>query len=58
MFTNFMGTSGDIGGLRYDFLTGTTRRGTTQIDANCICRKVKGFGDLKPLPTVKKLTHK
>lgn len=58
MFTNFMGKTGDIAGLRYDFLTGITRRVTTQIDANCICRKVKGFGDLKPLPTVEKLPHK
>jgi hypothetical protein len=58
MFTNFMGESGDIGGLRYDFLTGETRRGTTLIDTNCICRKVKSFGGLKLLPTVKKLTYK
>lgn len=57
MFTNFMGESGDIGGLRYDFLTGIVHRGATQIDPNCICRKVKGFGDLKPLPTVKELPH-
>jgi len=58
IFTNFMGESGDIGRFSYDFLTGETRRGATQIDINCVCRKVKGFGDLKPISTVKKLTYK
>jgi hypothetical protein len=58
MFTNFMGTSGDIGRLSYDFLTGLMHRGSTQIDVNCICRKVKGFGDLKSLTTMQKLPHK
>jgi hypothetical protein len=58
MFTNFMGESGDISRLNFDFLRGEIRRGATQIDTNCICRKVKSFGDLKSLPTVKNLAYK
>jgi molybdopterin/thiamine biosynthesis adenylyltransferase len=53
MVTNFMGESGDISRINVDFLTGESRRGRTQIGSKCICKKVKGFGDLIPLPTVK-----
>lgn len=55
--TNFMGDSGNIGRLSYDFLTVEISRGSTQIDTNCICRKVKGFGDLAILSTVKKISN-
>ncbi len=58
MATNFMGASGDISRLSYDFLTGISNRGTTPIDKNCICKKVKGFGDLKPISTVEKVLPK
>lgn len=53
MVTNFMGESGDISRINADFLTGESRRGKTQIGSKCICQKVKGFGDLATLPTVK-----
>ena len=55
ILTNFMGEHGDISRLSFDFLTGLSSRGATQIDTRCICRKVKGFGDLLPIPTVKHL---
>jgi hypothetical protein len=51
-FTNFMGDAGDISRINYDFLTGLSSRGTTTIDEKCICQRVKGFGDLAPLPTL------
>jgi hypothetical protein len=56
-FTNFMGESGNISRISYDFLTGLSSRGTTQIDTNCICQKVKGFGDLLSLPTVEHINN-
>jgi hypothetical protein len=55
--TNFMSDSGNISRLSYDFLTGELSRGATQIDINCICRKVKGFGDLAILPTMEKISN-
>lgn len=55
--TNFMGDRGDLSRLSFDFLTGLSSRGTTQMDAGCICQKVKGFGDLMPSPTVKQLSN-
>ena len=55
MTTNFMGDSGDISRLSYDFLTGISSRGTTPIDKKCICQKVKGFGNLKPISTIEKI---
>jgi len=57
-FTNFMGKRGDISRLSFDFLTGLSSRGTTQIDPKCICQKAKGFGDLFPLPTIAHLSRK
>ena len=56
-FTNFMGDRGDISRLSFDFLTGLTSRGTTQLHRACICQKVKGFGDLLPLATVEHLSN-
>ena len=52
MFTNFMGESGNISRISFDFLTGLSRRGITQIDNNCICLKAKGKGDFIPLPLI------
>ena len=57
IFTNFMGQSGDIGRISFDFLTGLSSRGTTPIDPKCVCQKVKGFGDLLPLATVHRLSN-
>jgi molybdopterin/thiamine biosynthesis adenylyltransferase len=54
--TNFMGEAGKVSRINHDFLTGDARRGTTIIDGNCICRKVKGFGDLAPIPTLAKIS--
>ncbi|MEP0805628.1 MAG: ThiF family adenylyltransferase [Chloroflexota bacterium] len=55
LLTNFMGDAGEISRINYDFLTGLSKRGTTNFDKTCICQKVKGFGDLAPLPTLTKL---
>ncbi|WKZ45868.1 MAG: ThiF family adenylyltransferase [Anaerolineales bacterium] len=52
LLTNFMGDAGEISRINYDFLTGLSNRGITNIDKKCICQKVKGFGDLAPLPTL------
>lgn len=55
LITNFMGDAGEISRICYDFLTGLSSRGTTDIDKKCICQKVKGFGDLATLPTLPRL---
>jgi hypothetical protein len=39
-----------------DVLDGTVRRGTSDVDPRCVCRKVRGYGDLRPLPTQDDLT--
>jgi molybdopterin/thiamine biosynthesis adenylyltransferase len=52
MVTDFMGHAGDLSCLSYDIMTPELRRGTTTIKKECICQKNKGFGDLKPLPTI------
>jgi len=57
-FTNFMGDSGDISRINYNFLTGVSNRGTTPIDNKCICQKVKGFGDLRQLETIERFNNK
>jgi molybdopterin/thiamine biosynthesis adenylyltransferase len=50
--TGFMGDNGDVARLNYDALSGTVRRGRTQIADKCVCRRAKGRGDLAPLPTL------
>jgi len=48
-------SAGDLGGtsrLYADVLSGSVRRGTTNIEDRCTCRDVGGFGDLKRLDTV------
>ena len=52
LVTDFMGENGDICRLRYNILDGTVRRGQTRIMSDCICGKVKGFGNLRPLSTL------
>ena len=54
LLTDFMGDTGEISRLNYDVLTGTVGRGATNIASRCVCRNVRGFGDLKPLFTVAK----
>jgi hypothetical protein len=51
LLTDFMLEAGDVSRLNFDLLTGTVRRGTTAIADNCICAKVRGYGQLKSLPT-------
>lgn len=49
--TDFMGPSGAVSRLRYDILSGTVRRGTAATAPNCVCQRIRGFGDLRPLST-------
>lgn len=53
LMTDFMGSDGDISTLRLDVLTGRVSRGDCQVRANCFCRAVEGYGDLKPLNAIK-----
>lgn len=55
LLTGFMGDGGDIARLSYDIMEGTVRRGRALIPNECLCRKVRGFGDLKPLPLLRDL---
>ena len=57
LLTDFMGDTGNISRLNYNVLDGTVRRGTTMIPDDCICKKVRGFGDLKQLPTLEDLSY-
>jgi hypothetical protein len=52
LVTDFMGSNGDIARLNYQILEGTVRRGRATIPKECVCKKVKGFGNLKTLPTL------
>lgn len=55
LLTDFMGPAGEVARLNYNILDGTVRRGTSTILDGCICTKVKAFGDLKRLPTLKEI---
>ena len=50
LITDFMGQNGDIRRLNYEVLDGVVARGRSAIADECICRKVRAFGDLRPLP--------
>lgn len=52
LVTGFMGEDGDVQSLRWDILRATVSRGRTSRDDRCICRKVRGFGDLATRPTL------
>jgi len=52
LMTDFMGVQGDLARVNVFFNECATRRGTCQVLPDCICTKVKGFGDCRPLPTV------
>jgi hypothetical protein len=49
LITGFMGELGQIQRLNYDVLHGTVRRGISQVLDKCICKKVRGYGDLRKL---------
>lgn len=50
LMTDFMGPAGDISRLNYFIMEGTVSRGSSEIKENCICKKVRGYGDLLALP--------
>jgi hypothetical protein len=52
LITDFMGPAGDISRLNYFIMEGTVGRGSSDMKENCICKKVKGYGDLRALPTL------
>jgi len=52
LLTDFMGRRGDIANLGYDIMAPALHRGTATIPSRCLCRTVKGYGDMKPLPTL------
>ena len=49
LMTGFMGEYGIIQRLNYDIIAGTVRRGITQVKDKCVCKKVRGYGDLRKL---------
>lgn len=50
LVTDFMGESGEIWRLNYQILESTVSRGRSTIADPCVCRQVRAFGDLRPLP--------
>lgn len=52
LITDFQGNNGNIERLNYDIMEGTVRRGKSTIINECLCKKVRGFGDLKTLNTM------
>lgn len=52
LVTDLAGDLGGISRLNADMLSGSVRRGTTNIADRCVCREVNGFGDLRALATV------
>ena len=52
LVTDFMGPAGDISSQQHLIMEGQVRRGTTEIDPQCICQVVKAYGDFKQLPTL------
>jgi len=54
MVTDFMGEDGVVSHFRYDIMVGDVRRGRVEPLSDCICKKVKAFGDFKSLNTYKR----
>ena len=52
LLTGFMGEYGEIQRLNYRILEGTVSRGKTTLRDQCVCRKVRGYGDLRKLSTL------
>ena len=48
--TDFAGSHAEYSRQNYDFVSGTVRRGIITPDPGCICARVRGRGDLEPLP--------
>lgn len=57
LVADFMGPGGDIARLNYNIMDATVRRGRALIPNECVCKKVRGFGDLKPLPLLQDLSY-
>jgi len=55
LVTDFMGAAGDISLLNANFMHGTVRRGSSSVAKGCVCTKVRAFGDLRSLNTVRDL---
>lgn len=47
LLTNFAGNLGNVSRLNYDALAFTLRRGSGQVLPDCVCVKVRAFGDLR-----------
>ncbi len=56
LVTDFMGPPGAIARLNYSVMEASVRRGTATIRDRCVCKQVRGFGDLRSLPTVDDLS--
>lgn len=54
MVTDFMGQKGAVSHLRYDIMEEDLRRGTVEPLNDCVCKKVKAFGDFTSLNTYKR----
>ena len=52
LVTDFLGSNGDIARLNYFIMESMVRRGTANILSDCVCKKVRGFGDLIFLNTL------
>lgn len=52
LVTDFMGEKGSLARLNYSALEPDLRRGTVTTPQACVCKKVRGFGRLMPLPTI------
>lgn len=52
LLTDFMGEQGSVSRLNYDVLSGAVSRGGSRRANPCVCGKFRGFGRLRPLPTV------
>lgn len=57
LVTDFMGAPGEIERLNYDPMSGIVRRGRTMTPEDCVCRQVRGFGELKKIPTKTDLSY-
>lgn len=57
LVTDFMGPRGDVARLNYDLMDGTVRRGRAPGQTACVCTRVRGLGDLKPLPVLQDLSY-
>ncbi len=52
LLTDFMREAGDISRLNYYIMESVVSRGSIIIDPDCICGKVKWYGDMKGIPSL------